>query len=230
MNVENDLLFNNSWANIIENKINSSEDCCFKSDPIKLLKKNKELNILSINFNNIDLYNPDELSIYLNLEIQYELINLLKKNYDNDILKYKNYLEWLKKSSHSLLKNGKLNSIKKQNNDDYKILRSSYKFCDNMEKCKFYYDVGINSRCKYHHFVHNLINVDIINLIEHIENSKELNFIEIKKSLSTLMFVIEHMLSELDKLREIYGPMYTSYHALKSLSRPKKIYKREKKC
>ena len=226
MSVENDLLFNNSWANIVESEINSSDDCCFKSETVELTE-NKELELSSVDFNNIEKYNPDELSIYLNLEIQFELLNLLRTKNDKEIPKHKNYLEWLKKSSFFLLKKAKLNTIKKKDME-YKISRSSYKFCENMEKCKFNYDVSINSRCKYHHFVHNLVNADIINLIEHIENSKELNYIEIKKTISTTTFVVEHMLRELEKLREIYGPVCTSYHTLKSITRLKKFRKGKK--
>lgn len=226
MSVENDLLFNNSWANIVESEINSSDDCCFKSDTTELIE-NKELELSSINFNKIESYNPEEMSIYLNLEIQLELLNLLKAKDDKEVIKDKKYLEWLKKSSFFLLKKAKLSTIKKRETD-YKISRSSYKFCENMEKCKFNYDVSINSRCKYHHFVHNLVNADVINLIEHIENSKELNYQEIKKTISTTTFVVEHMLRELEKLREIYGPVYTSYHTLKSISKPKKFRKGKK--
>ena len=75
------------------------------------------------------------------------------------------------------------------------INRSSYKFCNFKDECKYNYTHG-NKGCYSHHYVHNKVTADIASLLVFIKLGGRRNN-EIIKCCNTLSFVIKHMYDEL---------------------------------
>lgn len=103
------------------------------------------------------------------------------------------------------------------------ITRNSYKFCEFGYSCKFNYD--IKERCYAQHYVFNLVAQDIADTLKFITdtitnstftstsnigiNINEL--IEIRTSINTITFVINHMYDELLQLKNTNRQHYDNY-------------------
>ena len=88
------------------------------------------------------------------------------------------------------------------------IPRCSYKFCNFKEECFYNYNSKTKNVCYQDHYVHNMVNADLITLKDYIEikftdNKLVIPNKEILKTINTLCYVIEHMYSEL-KSRCLY--------------------------
>ena len=83
--------------------------------------------------------------------------------------------------------------------------RSSYKFCKHKDACNYNYEKNRNKKCHNHHYVHNLLEYDLMTIIYYIENlvnDKNLNNNqEIIKSFTTINYVIKHMYEELNNIK-----------------------------
>lgn len=92
--------------------------------------------------------------------------------------------------------------------DDIMIPRSSYKFCNYNYECEFNYNLRRHSGCYAQHFVHNMIYADIYVLRNYVkfnyDNNQEKYMNEIKKSVNTISFVINHMYDELKNAMSYY--------------------------
>jgi len=134
-------------------------------------------------------------------------------------------LLWLKKVMHELAKRNKqnmiscTNSIDKQIKKPKYISRTSYKFCEFGCNCKFNYN--IKDTCYAQHYVYNSVSHDISNIIDfivedydtitlrHIYDSNDL--IEIKTSINTVTYVVNHMYDELTQLKNDNEYYYENY-------------------
>lgn len=111
------------------------------------------------------------------------------------------------------------------------IPRSSYKFCNYNYECEFNYNLKKYNGCFAQHYVHNIIYTDISELKKFISinnefDTKELE--EIKKSINTILFVINHMCDEL-KNSCIYYSNNTidQNHIDRTVPNKKKKYRRK---
>ena len=109
------------------------------------------------------------------------------------------------------------------------ISRNSYKFCEFGCTCMFNYDK--NEICYAQHYVFNLVAQDIIEVlyymsIYHIKND-EMN--EIKTSINTITYVINHMHEELSQLKVTNQKNYENYekriYKYRSNGKKKKLFK-----
>ncbi len=110
-----------------------------------------------------------------------------------------------------------LNQEKKQQQDKkISISRNSYKFCEYGYGCKYNYE--IKQICHAHHFVFNLVYMDIIDILEYIStifscNSKItiVEIEEIRTSVNTITYVLNHMHDELSQLKTTRPECYQNY-------------------
>ena len=131
------------------------------------------------------------------------IISYLKKYIDknNKIInnKIEDKLEWLFNTSLYLSKKIGLDKYNyKKNNDKNIIHRSSYLFCKHGYECEYNYNPRKHG-CFAQHFVHNMVCVDLTELIDHLKVSQSTynNIKEIKKTICTISYVIDHMYEEL---------------------------------
>ena len=106
-----------------------------------------------------------------------------------------------------------------QINKESTISRASYKFCEFGHNCRFNY--SIKEKCYAQHFVFSHISQDISSVIDfiiedyetvklrQITNNNDLN--EIKTSINTITYVINHMYDELLQLKNINHQYYENY-------------------
>lgn len=102
------------------------------------------------------------------------------------------------------------------------IPRSSYKFCGYNYECGFNYNLK-KKGCFAQHYVHNMIYADVDATIKYLEKHKNSNnFVsEVKKSLNTISYVINHMYEEFKNVSSI------SKSQMKN--NVEKVHKKEKK-
>ena len=154
----------------------------------------------------------DKTSLYI-LENELEIIKLLSKyTLQNNYLNldfFMKCINLLLSMSSILSKRLNLTKIvhKVKNYNNY-LPRCSYKFCNFKNECFYNYNCKTKNICYQDHYVHNMIEADLIILKDYInikfnENNLVVPNKEILKTINTLSFVIEHMYSEL-KSRCLY--------------------------
>lgn len=184
---------------------------------------NKKCNIQ----NNYDLMRKHTIEKIENME-DHEILNIssllarnlkfqLKRKYDihDEKKEFLNWLvttlEWINKSCMILMnKHDQTMQFTEHNNNT--IPRNSYKFCEFAHECKYYYSK--DTRCYSQHFVYNLVGSDITHLLKFINNIKIYNehtYNEIRISVNTITYVVNHMYGELDKLKKINKNKYNNY-------------------
>jgi hypothetical protein len=198
--------YNNYYMNYINCNLNDFK-LKLKNNENLILKEidNKEnvylnkINELEHKDNNDIIDEYKTLSSLHILEKENDLIELLTKyTLENNIRNYNlivKGLELLFSLSEILRLRLKQDEIKHDNKFNKIITRSSYKFCNYKENCKFNYDNNNKNKCFQDHYVHNMVSSDILILIKYINENN--NDKEIIKTLNTLNFVINHMVSEL---------------------------------
>lgn len=200
--IDENVLKNISWADSVEQELSSSMD-------IKVFS-NEQKNECNINIENVIYGKIDSLTDINIMDYQTIIINNLRKeikavddkiaehlDINNLILK----LNWLKETSKYLSDKLGQTIVLHKDNDPTILSRSSYKFCNNNFECQYNYNIKKHCGCYARHFVHNLVNADIVALLEYI-NMNKTNFSpiiigEIRKSINTISFVIGHMYEEL---------------------------------
>jgi hypothetical protein len=114
------------------------------------------------------------------------------------------------------------------NKNTMNISRNSYKFCEFGHNCRFNYNK--EQKCYAQHYVYNLVYLDIVDILEYITvtnilNNKTINntnnkisnyhnqqdMTEIKTSINTITYVINHMSEELSQLKNINPQYYKDY-------------------
>ncbi len=112
------------------------------------------------------------------------------KPFDNSLHLQK--LKWLETSSSYMSAQRQQREIKPKKK--HTMYRGSYEFCDNGHLC----ENNNNNKCNKKHFVYNLVNCDINELIRYLthENAPAIN--EIFTSINTITFVFNHMRDEIE--------------------------------
>ena len=191
LDLDNIYVENNPWDELIktttkvpekllsstnsQSNLSTSKNKFNLKSSIKLNKDNEDNKVVTIN--EIVNLNSEELKTGKILEYQYVITKHLKNNLKNlkenreELLKK---IIWLRDSTQYL--SGKFNLdkilLKKNNNDNNIIQRSSYKFCKYNYKCKYLYkDNCITNNCFEQHIVFNYLNFDIDNLLNYINNN-----------------------------------------------------------
>lgn len=200
--IDENILKNISWADSVEQELSSSLDT--------RIFMNEQKNECTININNVISEKIDCLTDINIMEYQTIIVNNLRKdikayddkiteNLDIDNLLLK--LNWLKETSKYLSDKLGLTIIHHKNDDLAILSRSSYKFCDNNFECQYNYNIKKHYGCYARHYVHNLVNADIVALLAYINANKanlsQAIIEEIRKSINTISFVIGHMYEEL---------------------------------
>lgn len=213
-----------SWADLVEEELGSKIKNKVFHHSIVNNEKSK-INTLKItdiqekliDTNKIFLLKFDELTdlellkyqTYISSDLR-KLVKQLNDNIDNNNIKCHNELiqdliyklEWLINGSKYLSnKTGLTLYHHKISENDKKIIpRSSYKFCNYNFECEFHYNINKNKGCFAQHYVHNMVYADIVALKNYIIDQKTINkymIEEIKKSINTISYVINHMYDEL---------------------------------
>lgn len=204
-----------SWADIIIEEKSDSCECKQLPGSLKLddslpsnskstttMLKNscdQELDLSQIS--TINKMNLDDQTL-----IKYEvcITNLMRKNIKNnmDDMLLKDFSEkilWLIDASSILSSRNNLPLIQHSNDKNNSIARSSYKFCNYNYECEFNYNKKKFNGCYAQHYVHNMVWADLCSLNEFINNNGvDKNVIEIKKSINTISYVLNHMLEEIN--------------------------------
>jgi len=197
MDIENNELKNSesieeiSCIESIEDELKSSN---IIKDKMLLTTEIEEINIENQEiFNNIKFNEKTDLELFT---YQLNILNNIKKNL-KDIQKeiLIEYIDWLRISSKYLSdKIGLQIFYHKYNLSDNNLPRSSYKFCN------FNYECKKDDSCYAQHYATNLVYADT-DALYHFIKFKDIideNFIdEIKKTINTLHYVINHMYEEL---------------------------------
>jgi hypothetical protein len=93
------------------------------------------------------------------------------------------------------------------------ITRNSYKFCEYGYECRFNYEM--KQKCHVHHFVFNLVYLDIMDILGYISKisstENPLDIEEIKTSINTITYVLNHMHDELLQLKKMRPMCYQNY-------------------
>lgn len=238
-NMKDDKLIGNSKSandkkitNVKKNKKNINLE--------KINEIEKIENILKINLKNSKI-SDIELIKYQNIlssEIKKQIRNIfdnsnLTKSNLNDIIQK---LDWIFKTSQYLSNKIGLPVYYHNKNDKKTIIpRSSYKFCSFGDNCQFNYNTVKYKGCYAHHFVHNMVSADIGVLrdiiIEIFENKIVLDknyIIEIKKSINTISYVINHMFNEI-KIVNLTNESNNIIHLNRILNKSKSKKKKNKR-
>jgi hypothetical protein len=174
-----------------QNKLSEIEILCNSPDQISELNKKSSLLILQ-----------KELDI-IKLLTKYTLQNKLV-NYDF-FMSCLNLLYDLSENLRKRLSQKEIIHEKTQKHptdDDFPILRCSYKFCSYQDGCTYNYNLQTKNLCYQDHYVHNMVSADLKILLEYIKfkygsNKTIMHNKEILKTINTLSFVISHMELEL---------------------------------
>lgn len=143
--------------------------------------------------NNIFIIKFENLTDIKILEYQNKVIGELRNKFtkETDISK----IEWLIEGSKYLSNKMNFPIFYHKENNAF-IPRSSYNFCEKGKMCQFNYGKN-KKKCYSQHFVYNYLHADLCSLKIYL-NCNEYN-LEIKKSINTISFVINHMYEELKK-------------------------------
>ena len=172
-------------------KLSEIEKLCISPDQINELNKKSSLQILQ-----------KELDI-IKLLTKYTLQN---KIVDYDFFtSCLNILYDLSENLRKRLGQKEIIHDKLQKNladNDFTILRCSYKFCSYQDNCTYNYNLQTKNLCYQDHYVHNMVSADLKILLEYIKYKYGINKTithnkEILKTINTLSFVISHMELEL---------------------------------
>ncbi|ARF11399.1 hypothetical protein Klosneuvirus_1_256 [Klosneuvirus KNV1] len=200
--IDENVLKNISWADSVEQELSTSMDT--------RIFMNDQKNEYTINIDNVISSKIECLPDINIMEYQTIIINNLRKEIKSTDDKISEQLDintlllkltWLKETSKYLSDKLGLTIVLHNDNDPTTLSRSSYKFCDNNFECQYNYNIKKHYGCYARHYVHNLVNADIIALLNYIIGNKtnlsQIVVSEIRKSINTISFVIGHMYEEL---------------------------------
>ena len=178
-------------------------------DDLKILKYEKEI--------------IDDIKKSIKKYMNSDSRNGLKYDYDQLI----NKLEWIVNASKYLSKKLKL-ELYVHKSVKIGVPRSSYKFCKRRHECHYNYLHKEYDGCYAQHYVHHMMNADVSALLAYIEKTPndKIKQNEIKTSVKTMSFVINHMVDELENVFNIYDKDLDKYHQERT---PKTTYKKSRR-
>jgi hypothetical protein len=208
--------FKNNFLCTIDNKSKG------RDEKIKIFEHK---NIADIKFENFktmhDLDILEKASQYVKC-LKYQFNRKYDENENNFIKLTTLILEWLRDAAFELADRNaqsiNINIQKKNwnvgswNPQDKVVSRNSYKFCEYGHMCKFNYD--LHQKCYSQHYVYNLVYMDIVEILEYIVLTYGINNMdrnEIKISINTIAYVINHMFDELEELKITRPDKYINY-------------------
>lgn len=224
------------WSNCV--KLENFEDEQSREEETKHDEEIKIEDLLKINLIHCDKKSKD-LLYYESILISYLYIYCEKKIFDNYTCKNNNrfevntsfnlsiitdILQWLSNCSNLLANRIGQEKITLDNNTEI-IKRSGYTFCPHSSQCPLFY-IDNNLSCDNQHYVHNQVEHDIKSLLEYFKTYKQNTDIDtttkinIKKSLNTIKYVIDHMYSEIYDIECKIGNS-EKYHTI--INKTKKI-------
>jgi hypothetical protein len=183
----------------IEEHEDSDKEECLQVEDILIL------DLASLNTSNILQYQNILIS-YVASYFNQKVI----KNEDGDLKLVSDILHWVARSAEFLAK--KIGQVPQVPVED-EIKRSSYQFCDNTCDCNNFYCKN-EATCTSHHYVHSLVYTDTISIVMFLTKYNNLDDNEkqnIKKSIETIKFVIDHMYTEFSRI-ESYMNNAEKYH------------------
>lgn len=211
-----------SWASIVEDELQQSGEF----EEVKIGNPNKKKELKEVTVDEIIREQVDQIDDVHNIFYQSKLIHELKNNFEftkDFFLKITCFLQWIQKSSHLLTNKLNLpvykNRLEKNISLNNIIPRSSYKFCRYKQNCDFNYDKKNYEGCFAQHYVHNMVNSDVKILLKYFSLSDDFNKYdekEVKKSIDTLHFVINHMYEEMLNASKMYGSEPQNFHVERS--------------
>lgn len=218
-----------SWAELVEEEMS---DSFVNKEFVKTSKVEDELDTTDACLNT----DPSELTDLKILETQFQLTNCLRKQlrFDDEQINGQSLIEiinWMLKGSQILSTRLNLTLIHHRNGSYQTALipRSSYKFCNYNYECNFNYNSKKFSGCYAQHFVHNMIYADIEALKNYVEFHKTLidkTLLEVRKSINTISFVVNHMYDELKNAKSYYCMEESKIHVERTPNKKNKKTKR----
>jgi len=247
----NNLYIDDEWANMCEDEYDSNikdrplEGSLHENENEKKNIKNqqKDIDIDGVLLIDILKFKDDEILHYevrvadnlkkcIDTEYKNTELLIIDIKEKNDVFLKKNIinkLKWLMDVSKHFSKKLNLPDYIHKINKKCVIPRSSYKFCNNNYKCEYNYNSFSRSKgCIAKHFVHNMVCADINVLIKYISIDKQTyDLVEIRKSIHTISFVMNHMYEELQHGIKLHGydkAHINVTHTRKNKFNSKKIY------
>jgi len=209
------LNLNASWASLVEEelggsltdkKLTGSINDKISVEPTLTVEKILGSDIKTLSDITVLEY-QNALCIDLRRYVRYMLDNYNKEKFD--VAGFINKLEWLKSASKHLSEKIGQPAYQNENRTNKMFQRSSYKFCNFNYECEFNYNTKKYTGCFAQHYVHNIVYADLVTLVNCIlklNQSGEFRISfellkELKKTASTLSFVINHMFEELKNIQ-----------------------------
>lgn len=212
----NDENLNISWADLVEEELGNSlsDKKLVGSINNKISTNEKNISIEKILESDIKKINDITLLEYENIlciDLRKCVKNMLE-SYNKEPLNIDTFitkLEWLKMTSKYLSEKIGQSPYQNENKSNKMFQRSSYKFCNFNYECEFNYNAKKYTGCFAQHYVHNIVYADLVTLINCIKKLYQSNEFkisldqlkELKKTTSTLSFVINHMFEELKNIQ-----------------------------
>lgn len=179
-----------SWSGVIEEELKDS----FCDKPLR--KSDQNITIEMSVSNILNIKNISEIDDIILLEYESRVCDSIENKEIKDPETIEK-IDWILKVSKYFCKKLKL-PINKYNKSRG-LYRSSYRFCSYNYKCEYNYDIKRYKGCYAQHYVHNSVYTDLLSL-RHELLKDGIDVEEIKKTLVTISFVINHMHDELQKV------------------------------
>jgi hypothetical protein len=221
-----------SWADLIEgdncsgipisqNNISSPQNSISKKEEYSLTE------ITNIKPDDFEVRNIMKFELQLLISLKKYIREVETKNSDsNNIDYFIDKFQWINKIEEFYMKKLNLPLIVHNSKNPKSVLpRSSYKFCEYNYNCDFNYGMNPKKKkgCYAQHFVHNYLYADSLTIIDYLNNLKientPINYDELLKCITTIIFVINHMKEELDNLYLNKPKSIINFHIEKSLSK-----------
>lgn len=228
--VENDIDYDKNIKLLVNSSFVKSDMFCWDTDHVEKKSNSIETNKLP-DIAEIKMNNRDTLSDIIMLEktssyakkIKHVLNKKVEDHGDSFIIWFTESLQLLRDIMFELSNRNSqsIHQDKKQQDKKVIISRNSYKFCEYGYGCKFNYEK--KQKCHAHHFVFNLVYLDIIDILEYLSMDifnlvggheliqKHDNMEEIRTSINTITYVLNHMHDELLQLKTLRPENYQNY-------------------
>lgn len=195
MYIDDDDVKSNILETLESSWVDSMDKDAYISKESNIPIKDKVLELTDILNSNIE--ELDDIKI---LEYQTTIIGYLKKLLKNDnidITDLTSKIDYLILSSKILSLRFGMNLLEHKQMDTKIIPRSSYKFCNYNYGCEFNYNHNKKNGCYAQHYVFNLVYADTTAIKKYIvKNENNLNINELRKSINTALYVVNHMFEE----------------------------------